>query len=82
MYSVLIVSFFNYGILYIIAPWNFAEAGADEDNFFTGVYTDFTAQWFMDIGDLIAETTLLNIFFPILEFILFWGIRHLKRMWD
>ena len=27
MFSVLIVSFFNYGILYIIAPWNFLEAG-------------------------------------------------------
>ena len=29
MFSVLVVSFFNYGILYIVAPWNFEELGAE-----------------------------------------------------
>lgn len=54
MYSILLVSFFNYGILYIIAPWNFIEYGGVEDgDFFSGIYTDFSAQWYLDIGNLI-----------------------------
>lgn len=82
MFSVLVVSFFNYGILYIIGPWNFVEWNAQEGTFFSGIYTDFTAQWFLDIGGLIAQTTALNIVFPLVEFLLFWFIRHVKRMLD
>ena len=43
MFSVLIVSFFNYGLLFIIAPWNFIEWNAQEGGFFSGIYTDFTS---------------------------------------
>lgn len=43
MFSVLVVSFFNYGILFIIGPWNFVELDAEEGTFFSGIYTDFTA---------------------------------------
>ena len=82
MTSILSVTFFNQGILYIIAPWNFVEYGADGESFFTGLYTDFTSQWFVDIGPLVSQTAFLNIIFPILEFLCFWGIRHVFRMID
>ena len=82
MFSVLLVSFFNYGILYIIGPWNFIEWSAEEGKFFSGIYTDFTAQWFLDIGGLVAQTTALSVVFPVLEYFLFWFIRHVKRMID
>ena len=36
----------------------------------------------MDIGPLVAQTAFLNIGFPILEYLFFWGIRHVKRMID
>jgi len=43
---VLIVSFFNYGVLYIVAPWNFrpivTENKYTDTDFFSGIYTDFT----------------------------------------
>lgn len=80
--SILIVSFFNTGMVYLIASSDFSEISGDDSGFFKGVYTDITAQWFLDIGTLIAETTAINIVSPVLEFILFWGIRHLKRMID
>jgi hypothetical protein len=54
MYSVLTVTFFNYGILYLLAPLSFGEAGAEDGDLFSGIYTDFTPQWFSDIGSLIA----------------------------
>lgn len=82
MYSVLLVSFFNYGVLYVIAPWNFSEQGVDDGDFFSGIYTDFNSQWFLDIGKLITETTLFNIVSPVLEYLLFWLFRYLKRMYD
>ena len=43
MISVLIVSFFNYGVLYIVAPFNFRELGSEQGDLFSGVYTDYTA---------------------------------------
>ncbi len=42
MYSVPIVTFFNYGILYILAPLSFSEAGAEDGDLFSGIYTEFT----------------------------------------
>jgi len=82
MVSVLLVSVFNYGLLYIIAPWNFAEVGASDADFFSGIYTDFTSQWFLDIGSMIATTSALNILSPLIELLVFWCIKVLKRMWD
>ena len=82
MFSILLVSFFNYGILYIIAPWSLSESGASDGDFFSGIYTDFSSQWFLDIGILVTETTVLNIAGPLVEYLFFWFIRHLKRMYD
>ena len=83
MKSVLVVSFFSAGILYVVAPWSFAEQGFQDGDFFSGLYTDFTSGWFLEIGSLIAQTTFISIFFPIIEFGVFWlATRHLKRCMD
>lgn len=83
---VLIVSFFNYGVLYIIAPWNVRaivnENYTSDSDLFSGIYTDFTHQWFNDIGSLIATTTATNIVFPLIEFAGFLLIRVIKRCID
>jgi len=84
---ILAVSFFNYGLLYIIAPWNVvstikASESLDTANYLTGIYTDFTSEWFNDMGSLIAGTTVTNMVFPIIEFAGFLLIRVLKRMVD
>ena len=83
---VLIVSFFNYGVLYIIAPWNLRaivnENYTSDSDLFTGIYTDFTHQWFNDIGSLVATTTATNIVFPLIEFAGFLLIRVVKRCVD
>jgi hypothetical protein len=84
---VLIVSFFNYGMLYIIAPWNLRVLLEDRgqetsSDIFKGIYTDFTTQWFNDIGSLIATTAATNMVFPLIEFFMFALIRLLKRCAD
>lgn len=80
--SILVVTFFNYGILYLIAPWNFSEQGMKDGDFFSGIYTDFTPQWYLDIGTLVAGTAVINMMSPQIEFVFFAGLRLLKRMID
>ena len=46
MYSILIVTFFVNGLLFLIAPWAFSEQGVEDGDFLSGIYTDFTATWF------------------------------------
>ena len=82
MISILIVTFFNTGLVYFIASSDFSELSGGDSGFFRGVYTDVTSQWFVDIGNLIAETTAINIVSPLVEFLFFWSIRHIKRIID
>lgn len=44
---VLVVTFFNYGLLYLFAPWSFRTSDKIDNNtiggdLITGIYTDFT----------------------------------------
>ena len=82
MHSIFIVTFANAGILYILAPWSFAEQGVQDGDFFSGIYTDFTPTWFMDIGALVAQTTAIGLVFPLLEFVVYGGMRILSRCLD
>ena len=57
--STTIVYFCNYGLMYLIAPWNLIDA-TNTDNpgewIFTGFYSDFNEEWYLDIGNLIITT--------------------------
>lgn len=47
-----------------------------------GRYTDFTVNWFKDVGGIIVSTMVFNIAYPIIEFFLFFSIRFAYRLWD
>lgn len=82
MYLIFIVSFFNAGVLYFIAPWAFTEEGALEGGFFSGIFTDFTSTWFQEIGELIASTTVISVFAPLIEAFCFYLLRLVGRCSD
>ena len=82
MYSILMVTFFVNGILFLIAPWSFSEQGVEDGDFLSGIYTDFTATWFKDIGALIAETMAINLAAPSIEAFCFYLLRLLGRALD
>jgi len=87
MWWILIVTFVYFGPAYLIAVWNIGSTvkGVDDSKasfLFTGIYTDFTSEWFNDIGTLIAKTTAINSVFPIIEFTIFLMIRVVKRCID
>ena len=59
MYSTLAIYFCNYGLMYLIAPWNFIdhkEITKDGEYLWTGYYNDFSSEWYIDIGYSILTT--------------------------
>jgi len=46
MFSIIVVTFFVNGLLFLIAPWSFSELKAEDGEFLSGIYSDFTATWF------------------------------------
>ena len=82
-YGVFIVYFINTSILYVVAPWDSRENDNPVLNkVFQGVYTDYNSNWFLDIGNTIAQTMFLNMFSPLLETFAFTVLRFLMRIKD
>jgi hypothetical protein len=82
-FSVFYTSFFQTGLLCLIASMDSREYNLWKFNgLFSGIYTDFNAQWFSDIGGVIVYNMLFNAVWPIFEFFMFYSIRHVKRVWD
>jgi hypothetical protein len=52
------------------------------NNIFNGLYPDYNALWFNDIGVLIYAIMFSNMYWPVLEFFMYYGIRLLYRMMD
>jgi hypothetical protein len=47
-----------------------------------GRYTDFTVDWYKDVGGVIISTMIFNIAWPIIEFVMFFSLRTAYRLWD
>jgi len=81
--GVFIVQFFNTALLLLMVNANMNEQGG----FFslvsrqTGI-PDFNSQWFNEIGTTLVGAMLFNIYWPVIEFFIFAGIRQLKRTLD
>lgn len=81
--GVFIVQFFNTALLLLMVNANMTEQGG----FFsllsreTGI-PDFNSQWFNEIGTTLVAAMLFNVYWPVIEFFVFAGIRTLKRMLD
>ena len=82
MLSIFTMNLFNYGFVYLLAPWDSRDANMIIQGFFGGVYTDLNAFWFNDVGVMIASTMIFNMYYPALEFIGYWALRYLFRVID
>jgi hypothetical protein len=43
---------------------------------------DFNEQWFKIIGNALVSTMIINAFFPLIEFAIFWAMRWFARYRD
>jgi len=67
----------------LLAPWSAREYDNQGLNWlFSGIYTDFNPFWFSDVGYTVQYNMIYNIFWPIMEFFMYYGLRHLWRMKD
>ena len=83
MLSIFYINLFNYGFVYVLAPWDSRESKFSLIKiFFGGIYTDINAFWFNDVGILIAGTMVSNMLYPLIEFVLYWALRYAFRAWD
>ena len=84
MMSVFMITYLNYGLIYFFASYDIRGDSHIPlaSSLFDGLYPDFNALWFNDIGVLIISIMISNMYWPPLEFFLFYGLRLLNRMLD
>jgi len=78
---VFIVQFFNTAFLMLLANANLADQPISFGMTF-GDIPDFNAEWFKRIGNTIVNTMIYTSYFPIIEFIGFFGMREGFRLLD
>ena len=79
------ISFIMYGIVPLFASWDLRGTlvPQDWDNILTnGIYSDFNSSWFIDVGIIIKDTMIFNMFMPIIGFVGSWFIRYIWRSRD
>ena len=52
------------------------------EGIFRGMYYDYNAEWFQDVGVLVCKTMTFNIFMPPIEVLIYWLIRYAYRASD
>lgn len=79
-FSVFLIFFFNYGIMFLIAPINIDSEFMT--TFFAGVYTDFSTHWFNQIGGLIVTSQLIVAVMPPITLFINWLIASMLYCYD
>ena len=83
MMVVFIVQFFNTAILLLLVNANLSETRLwGLNKIFTGPYTDFSQDWYNDVGVIIVSTMVIGAIFPLIEFGGFWTLRAAMRLLD
>ena len=70
--------FFQTALIPLLGPMNRPNV----ERLMNGVYTNLNMEWFCEVGRRIITTMTINIFWPVIEFSIFYLIRHAYRMYD
>lgn len=52
------------------------------NSFDKGLYTDFTEEWYRDVGVIIVKTMAIASVMPVVEFFINWGMKYAFRLFD
>jgi hypothetical protein len=81
--SVFVLQFLNTGVLLLLVTANFKEQGFDPYHWFDGPRTDFGMMWYLETGDTIVKTMVINnIFMPVVLEVINALVRMAKRKRD
>jgi len=75
-----LVQFFNTAFLLLLVGANLSEQPITF--WMSGQFSDFNSMWFRSIGNTLIGTMWFNAWFPILESLMYFGIRLLFRILD
>ena len=76
-----IVQFFNSAFLLLMVNADMSEQPLTL-GLTTGALPDFNAIWFRSVGDIIVAAMVFNVYYPIVEVIMYWALRWLFRCMD
>lgn len=83
MVFVFIVQFINTDLIILFMNADLSQIGLDIlKPFSSGVHPDFTVQWYKDIGLILINAMVFNIYWPVLEFFGFYSLRLFFRILD
>lgn len=83
MLAVFYVTYINYGFIYAFASLDLRHSSIPIiSTLFNGLYPEFNSLWYNDIGVLIYNIMVSNMYWPVLEFFIYYGLRLLARMID
>jgi len=68
------VVFLNTGWLLMLSNANMSEQPISF-GLTQGVYSDFNSDWFSSVGVIVVQTMIFNMFYPLLEFLLYFAWR-------
>ena len=71
MTLVFVVQFTNTGFIVLITSWNFLEVNEYLFAESNRGSTDFTSEWYESTGYLLVTTMIIQIFNPIIEFLVY-----------
>ena len=82
MLAVFVVTYINYGIMQFMACFDVRNANDNLAQIFKGLYADFNSLWYNDVGVSITSIMVSNMYWPLLEMVIFTGLRIGYRMID
>ncbi|CDW77052.1 UNKNOWN [Stylonychia lemnae] len=82
MIFIFIVQFINTDLIILLMNSDITQAKSIFLIDFNGQHPDFTIMWYRDIGLTLINAMLFNVYWPVLEFIVFYGIRLFFRQLD
>ena len=81
--GVFVTQFFNTGILILLSSANFQYTNVPILNqYLRGQYTDFTSDWYKDVGAIIVKAMLIASIMPVVEFFISYGKLSVFRLLD
>ena len=81
--GVFVTQFFNTGVLILLASANLSETKVPVLNELArGPYTDFTSEWYRDVGGIIVKAMVISAIMPLVEIVMFWCLRNGLRWLD
>jgi hypothetical protein len=84
MIFIFLIQFINTSIILLFINADLSRSGIPilDKIFVLGYHSDFTVNWYRDVGKIITSLMIKNISWPIIEFTMWYAYRTLIRIWD